>query len=193
MSNRTDRRRSFGGCTIIATLALALAWPLAAADNAGNDSDKDDRRVPGAALDVIAGRGTATTTSGIRAISILGTAWYADNTPIPFARVRLRNVSSGRIESHAAANERGQFAFQDVESGSYMIELVTEQGRVLTVGHTFSVAPGETVATFVRLGTRVPWLTGFFTNAAAAVASGAAAAGVTASAPEALRPVSATQ
>lgn len=177
-------------------LVLALAWPLAAADNAGNDNDKNgktDRRVPGAALDVIAGRGTAAATSGVRATSILGTAWHADNTPIPFARVRLRNGSTGRIESHAAANEMGQFAFQDVESGSYVIELVTDDGRVLTVGHTFSVAPGETVATFVRLGTRVPWFTGFFTNAAAAVASGAAAAGVTAIAPETIRPVSSTR
>jgi hypothetical protein len=53
------------------------------------------------------------------------------------------------------------------------------------------VAPGETVATFVRLGSKAPWFNGFFSNAAAAVASSAAAAGITAVAPEQIRPVSA--
>jgi hypothetical protein len=51
------------------------------------------------------------------------------------------------------------------------------------VGHAFVIAPGETVATFVRLGTKVPWFTGFFNNAASAVASTAAGLGVTAIAP----------
>ena len=46
-----------------------------------------------------------------------------------------------------------------------------------------SIAPGETVATFVRLGTKVPWFPGFFGNAASAVASTAASQGITAIAP----------
>ena len=120
----------------------------------------------------------------VKATSIMGAAWHADNSPIPYARLRLRNVVTGRIHAHTIANELGQFAFQAVETGSYIVELVTENGKVLTVGQTFSVAPGETVATFVRLGTRVPWFNGFFANAAAAVSSTAAATGVTAVAPE---------
>jgi hypothetical protein len=128
-----------------------------------------------------------------RATSIIGTAWQADNTPIPHARVQLRNTLTGRMAAHAVANERGQFSFHNVETGSYLIELVSETGKLLAVGHGFTIGPGETVATFVRLGTRVPWFTGFFSNAAAAVASSAAAAGVTALAPEAMRAVSPTQ
>lgn len=53
----------------------------------------------------------------------------------------------------------------------------------MTVGHAFVIAPGETVATFVRLGTKVPWFHGFFSNAASAVASTAASQGITAIAP----------
>jgi hypothetical protein len=121
---------------------------------------------------------------GARATSIMGVAWNADNTPIPGAKLRLRNVLSGRIVATVVANGLGQFAFNDVESGSYVIELVSDDGKILAVGHTFTVAPGETVATFVRLAAKAPWFSGFFGNSASAIASAAAAAGVTAVAPE---------
>lgn len=127
---------------------------------------------------------------GVRSTSILGAAWEADNTPIPNARLRLRNVLSGKIAATTTANEMGQFAFNDIESGSYLIELVGENGKILALGHAFTVAPGDTVATFVRLGTKVPWFNGFFGNAASAVSATAASIGITAVAPEAIRCVS---
>jgi hypothetical protein len=122
---------------------------------------------------------------GVRSTSITGVAWNADDTPVPGARLRLRNVVTGKLATAAVADEAGQFTFPSVESGSYLIELVTETGKILAIGHTFAVAPGETVATFVRIGTKVPWFTGFFGNAASAIASTAASAGVTAIAPDA--------
>jgi hypothetical protein len=122
---------------------------------------------------------------GVRSTSIVGVAWNADNTPIPAARVRLRNVVTGKIASAEVTDAAGQFTFVGIETGAYLIELVTEAGKIVAVGHTFSVAPGETVATFVRLSTKVPWFTGFFGNAASAIAATAASAGVTAIAPDA--------
>lgn len=119
-----------------------------------------------------------------RATSIRGAAWNADNSPVPNARLRLRDVATGRIAATTVGNDVGQFRFDDIEGGSYVIELVSDAGKILTVGHTFVVAPGETVATFVRLGARVPWFDGFFANAASAVAASAASLGVTALAPE---------
>jgi hypothetical protein len=119
-----------------------------------------------------------------RGTSILGAAWKPDNTPIPDARLRLRNVLTGRIEATAVANDAGQFAFTGIEGGSYVIELVTESGKLLSVGQAFTVGPGETVATFIRLGTRVPWFNSFFGNASSAIAAAAASTGVTAVAPE---------
>jgi hypothetical protein len=129
--------------------------------------------------------------AAVRQTSIVGAAWHSDNRPIPFAKLRLRSVVSGRIQSHTISNEAGEFVFHKVDTGSYLIELVSDSGSILAVGHTFTVAPGETVATFVRLGSKAPWFNGFFSNAAAAVASSAAAAGITAVAPEQIRPVSA--
>lgn len=126
----------------------------------------------------------------VRATSILGAAWKADNSPIPEARLRLRNVITGRVEATTIADTAGQFTFSNVEGGTYVVELLNESGRVLTVGQAFMVALGETVATFVRLEDRSRWYAGFFQNAAIAATSAAAGLGVTALAPVA-RPVSA--
>jgi hypothetical protein len=120
-----------------------------------------------------------------RATSIAGVAWNADNAPLPGARIRLRDVVTGKVAMTSRANEAGQFNFSGMEPGSYLIELVNDRDKILAVGQTFTIDPGETVATFVRLGAKAPWFNGFFGNAAGAVASAAAAAGVTAIAPEA--------
>jgi hypothetical protein len=167
-------------CCVLA--ALALVWPVAATERRGDDS------ADGTTLTT-----TRVVRTGASVTSVLGAAWQADNTPIPYARLRLRNTLTGQIAAHTVANESGRFSFTSVEPGSYLIELVSEEGKVLALGHAFTIARGETLATFVRLGTRVPWFTGFFANAAAAVASSAAAAGVMAVAPDAMRTVSATQ
>ncbi len=115
--------------------------------------------------------------------SVLGAAWQVDNSPIPGARVQLRNLVSGKVEATTVANTAGQFTFSRIEGGTYVVELLGENGKVSSVGHAFVIAPGETVATFVRLGTKVPWFTGFFGNAASAVATTAASQGITAMAP----------
>ncbi|PYR95024.1 MAG: hypothetical protein DMF84_03270 [Acidobacteria bacterium] len=132
----------------------------------------------------------APATTSARSTSIMGAAWNADNSPIPEAKLRLRNAITGRIEATTIADTSGHFTFLNIEGGTYLVELVNDSGRVLTVGHAFMVAPGETIATFVRLGARVPWFAGFFENAAAAATSSAASLGVTALAPVA-PPVSA--
>lgn len=125
-----------------------------------------------------------------RSTSVLGSAWNADNSPIKGAHLRLRNVLTGRVEATAIGNDDGQFAFGNVEGGTYIVELVNESGRILSVGHPFTIAPGETVATFVRLGAKIPWFQAFFENAATATTSAAASQGITAIAPVA-RPASA--
>ena len=130
------------------------------------------------------------TVASRRTASVMGAAWNADSTPLKGARLRLRNVLSGQIEASTVANDAGQFTFDTVEGGTYVVELVNESGKVLAIGHPFSISAGETVATFVRLSTKAPWAQGFFSNAAAAAIVTAASEGITAIAPVA-RPVSA--
>ncbi|HYT73232.1 MAG TPA: hypothetical protein VEL79_00665 [Vicinamibacterales bacterium] len=117
------------------------------------------------------------------ATTVLGNAWNADSTPIARARLQLRDVISGRVEATTVADERGEFTFSAIEGGTYVVELVSADSKILAVGHPFAIATGETVSTFVRLGTKVPWFSGFFSNAAAAAATTAASQGITALAP----------
>ena len=126
---------------------------------------------------------TARSAASKGATSILGVVWNVDNTPIPGARVQLRNLVSGKVDASAVANQTGQFTFSQIEGGRYVVELIGQNGKIVTVGHPFVIAPGESVATFVRMGTKVPWFTGFFNNAATAVTSSAASQGITAIAP----------
>jgi len=127
-----------------------------------------------------------------RGTSVMGFAWSATNDPIPNAPVRLRNVLTGTVEATAVTSQAGEFSFENVEGGTYVVELVDESGRVRAIGHQFTAAPGETIATFVRLAAEAPWFVGLFSNTAAAAVSTAAAAGIAAIAPPA-QPLSATR
>ena len=111
---------------------------------------------------------------------ILGVAWKGDNTPIAHARLRLRDVVTGRAEAITVANVEGQFSFANVEPGTFVVELINEDGRVLAVGPVFAIARGETATTFVRLPTRRRLLGGFLSNAAVAAVTAASGLGLTA-------------
>ena len=169
----------------------ALSWPLVSLLFGGFVAAASPRTDPPSRTAANGSKPAAAATAARRATSILGAAWNADNSPIPNARLRLRNLRTGRSEATAVANEEGRFAFANIEDGWYVVELLSEDGKVLALGHPFTIAPGETVATFVRLGTKGPWYAALFKSAGAAAISAAALSGVTAIAPEAVRPVSA--
>jgi hypothetical protein len=112
--------------------------------------------------------------------SVIGTAWRHDNSPVVHGLLRLRNVVTGRIVAGSQSDATGRFSFSMVAAGSYIVELVDDAGSIRAVGQMFSVGPGDTVATFIRLPGRAAWFDGFFTNAAAAALASAASLGVTA-------------
>lgn len=115
---------------------------------------------------------------------ISGAVWNAADEGVAGAAVRLRNVVTGTVEATATADGAGQFVFQGVEAGSYVIEILNANGAVTALGQSFAVGAGESVATFVRLGPKIPGLAGLFGNAAASTVSSAASVGVTAITPE---------
>jgi hypothetical protein len=112
--------------------------------------------------------------------TIVGNAWRSDGTPLPDGSMRLRNVETGLIAGNAGTNSNGEFEFDGVESGSYIVELVTERGWVLGIGRLVRLGPEETVSIPVRLGTKTPWFSGFFSNAASGALVAASRLGVTA-------------
>jgi hypothetical protein len=112
--------------------------------------------------------------------TITGTAWKGETSPYPQARIRLRNVHTGRAIARTDADSDGRFHFLQVDPAPYVVELVSEEDKVLAVGDLFSVTAGNESTTLVRLASKTPWLGGFFGNAAAAVISAASTLGVTA-------------
>jgi hypothetical protein len=111
--------------------------------------------------------------------AIIGTAWKGDTTPYPQARIRLRNVETGRAVARTVSDADGRFHFDRVDPGIYVVELASNEDKVLAVGDVFSVTAGDQATTLVRLSSKAPWFAGFFGNAAAAAIAAAAALGVT--------------
>jgi hypothetical protein len=110
-------------------------------------------------------------------INIYGSARSANNTGLPHALLRLRNARTGRIQTQTISDAKGEFAFPNVDPGSYVVELLDETGQVLAAGELLDVDLGQTVATIVRLPMGPRGL-GWFGDAAGVIASAAASAGV---------------
>ena len=180
MASDVAYSRSLIGLAVAASLCLP-SWPISAQPASSQPP----------AAGIRAGRpDPASGAIRVRPTTIQGGAWHANNTPIPQARLRLRSVITGKVGATTQANGTGEFTFSDIAEGTYLVELVSDGGKVLAVSQTFTLAPGETVATSVRLAPKVPWYNGFFGNAALAVASTAAVAGVAAMAPGVVTSVS---
>ena len=136
----------------------------------------------------MAGRATQTAGAGAsKATQIMGYLWTANNGAIPEASVQIRNTVTNVVEAVTKTNGAGEFVFQNVNPGEYMIEYVTDSAKhsLLALGHPFTVSPGETVATFVRLSNGLPMLLpnelgNLASNAASQAVTSAASQGVTA-------------
>jgi hypothetical protein len=111
---------------------------------------------------------------------VIGSAWRSDSQPYPDARIRLRDVETGRAAARTISDADGRFRFEGCEPGVYVVELLSTEDKVLAVGDLFGVAAGGQATTLVRLGAKAPWFAGFFGNAAAAAIAAASTLGVTA-------------
>ena len=111
--------------------------------------------------------------------AIVGTVVKGNDKPLAAARLRLRDLETGRILMTTRGDEEGRFQFSGVPAGAYVVELVDDDSRVLGVTQSFSMAPAETARVVLRLASQLPWYSGFFTNAAIAAVSSAASLGIT--------------
>jgi hypothetical protein len=123
--------------------------------------------------------------SNSQVTTVMGFAWSASNDPLANIGVQLRNLLTGAVEARSRTNGAGEFLFSDVGGGTYVVELVNDSGNVVALGAPFTVAPGGTVATFVRLAQPAPWFTTALSNTAAAAVFAAAGLGIAALEPPA--------
>lgn len=127
------------------------------------------------------GAAGAASAAGARSTSVVGYLWTANNAAISDATVQLRNTVTGQIDLVTRTNSVGEFIFNNVDTGSYVIEYTSDvAGRMMALGHPFTVAPGETIATFVRLSSALPAiLPDVASNVAASALQTVASAGIT--------------
>jgi hypothetical protein len=81
---------------------------------------------------------------------IFGYAQGPRNTPIAAAQLLLRNVSTGKVEAPATADEYGRFAFLDMMPGGYIVELVDSKGALIGASEFITVALNDLRQATVR-------------------------------------------
>jgi hypothetical protein len=95
--------------------------------------------------------------------------------PLPSARVRLRDLSTGREAAVATTNAADECNFAPVDAGTYVVEAIGRDGGVVGVSDATTVVTGETAEALVRLTARsrsFAWWLGATTTAALAQAAG---------------------
>jgi hypothetical protein len=113
--------------------------------------------------------------------TIQGNALTATNAPLVDAVVRLRDCRNGRIVDTTRTDQAGLFVFRPVEPGSYVVELVGAEQRVLAASELLNVNAYETLSAIVRLPAGIePYagVLGHKTMSAILVIATAAATGV---------------
>lgn len=113
--------------------------------------------------------------------TIRGTAVGPSSAALPHNLVRLRDVRFGRVVDTQTTDNAGAFTFANVDPGSYVVEVLGNDQRVLAASQIISVNAADTLTALVRLPFRAPPLAGVLGNSAstaAAVITEAVAAGV---------------
>jgi hypothetical protein len=84
--------------------------------------------------------------------TIQGDALTSTNAALPDAMVRLRDARAGRIASTQVTDRSGRFAFQSLEPGSYVVEIIAQDGvSVLAASEVLNVGGGELKTVVVKL------------------------------------------
>jgi Carboxypeptidase regulatory-like domain len=113
--------------------------------------------------------------------TITGKAVSETNAPMAGSLIRLRDVRFGPVVATTTTDKAGQFEFKNVDTGSYLVELMSPSGEMLASSSLLYVDSGENLTTILRIPPSHPRL-GSLLTAGTAVAAGAAAAAVTAAA-----------
>jgi hypothetical protein len=89
---------------------------------------------------------------GAKVNAVMGRARTSLNTPIPYARLILRDIRTGAIIGRVTANEEGRYSFLDVGASAYVVELIGPDGSVVAASEMVAMAPGDVRETTVRVG-----------------------------------------
>jgi hypothetical protein len=104
--------------------------------------------------------------------SIQGNAVTSQNGALVNTAVRLRDARMGRIVSTVTTDKQGMFAFQGVDPGNYVVEVMSPANNaVLASSQVLNVSTGEAISALVKLPFRIPPFAGFIANGSQTTAS----------------------
>ena len=83
--------------------------------------------------------------------SIQGNALSSTNGPLSNVDVRLRDARFGRIVDMQQTDKSGLFAFNAIDPGSYIVEVMANDQSVLAASQLLNVSAGEAVSAIVKL------------------------------------------
>ena len=151
----------------VRTAPSCRSWEYPCTAPAARVVSRDGRRRPAAGRFRPAARGRADTGHARhrpwlprRLVSVIGTAWRGDTAhPIRRRAIRLRNVETGRGSGAHRQRRRRPLPLRARRTRApIVVELVSNEDKVLAIGDLFSVTAGGQATTFVRLSSKAPWV-----------------------------------
>jgi hypothetical protein len=84
--------------------------------------------------------------------SIAGKAVTSTNAPMGSTLIRLRDVRFGRVIATTITDKAGQFEFKGVDTGSYLVEMMSASGDVVLASSSILyVGSGEILSTLLKM------------------------------------------
>lgn len=135
---------------------------------------------PGSAAKTLRQPASAAPRSGTRVIQSLinGVAVNSDQTPLPNATIRLRNLGVNAIEQTVTANEMGEFSFVAQPGVPYVVEIADPSGLTIAVGDVVVANTGEVAGAKVVLPSGLPPLAGVYGSTLSSIVSAAIGSGL---------------
>lgn len=94
------------------------------------------------------------------ATRIIGNVIDITHTPVAYARVQLRNLTTANIDDVQNADGNGNYEFIVEMPGTYVVEMAPLDGYVIALSNAGSLARYETLRTVVQLPGRWDYSTG---------------------------------
>jgi Carboxypeptidase regulatory-like domain len=82
--------------------------------------------------------------NGSQLAAVTGTARQTDLKPLAGAALQARRIESGEIIARATSGPNGEFSFEGLPPGTYIVEVVDVSGRIAGTTAMFTVHAGPT-------------------------------------------------
>lgn len=101
------------------------------------------------AVMTIAGAPLGVMASPQDSIALRGRAFTAKLQAFPDARVQIRNLNTALLVNSTTSNATGEFSFENLKPGDYIVELADASGNVLGMSAPFTLGAARNVTVSV--------------------------------------------